>query len=254
MKVTKVSELVVITGVSGGVGKVLAEQCLSAGFSVLGLDRNAPDVTHDRFSFYQIDLHELVTSANTRKSCIEKITNLASTHDSLHLINNAAVQLLGNFGELNPEAYVASFAVNAVAPAALISSLANSLASGNGSVINIGSIHSSLTKSGFAAYAASKAALDSITRSAAIEYGPYFKVNAIMPAAINTEMLRAGFEGNPDGLKVLESFHPSKSLGNPIDVANVALWLLHNKTKFLNGAFIQLNGAIGSLLHDPGNI
>src|SRR3546814_11034334 len=81
-------------------------------------------------------------------------------------------------------------------------------------VLNISSIHARLTKPNFIAYATSKAALSGMTRAMAVELGARVRVNAIEPVAIDTPMLRAGFEGNDAGYEQLRIFHPVKAIGS----------------------------------------
>ena len=122
----------------------------------------------------------------------------------------------------------------------------------NGCVINISSIHARLTKSDFSCYAASKAALESLTRSLAIELsGRGVSVNAISPAAISTEMLKEGFAKTPHKLEELESFHPSGSIGTPEQLATFVKSISEQRGGFLTGSVLEFNGAIGGKLHDP---
>ena len=85
----------------------------------------------------------------------------------------------------------------------------------------------------------------------AIDFGQFVRVNIIQPAAISTEMLVDGFKNNPEGLKQLEDFHPSGFIGAPEDVAKLAVFLSKDESRFINGASIDIDGAIGVRLHDP---
>ena len=99
--------------------------------------------------------------------------------------------------------------INLLAPVAINKSLFDLVRRGNGSIVHIGSIHSQLTKHDFSAYAASKAALASLTRSMAIELGSEVRVNAIDPAAILTPMLQSGFADDEASFSRLASLHPA---------------------------------------------
>src|SRR3546814_1878609 len=77
---------------------------------------------------------------------------------------------------------------------------------------------SSDLKPAFVAYATSKAALSGMTRAMAVELGARVRVNAIEPAAIDTPMLRAGFEGNDAGYEQLRIFHPVKAIGSAYEL------------------------------------
>jgi NAD(P)-dependent dehydrogenase (short-subunit alcohol dehydrogenase family) len=76
------------------------------------------------------------------------------------------------------------------------------------------------------------------------------RVNAIEPAAIETEMLKAGFKGNSTGYEALELCHPIGRIGSPYEVADVTLALIKGP-EFLTGTCVALDGAVGNTLHDP---
>jgi NAD(P)-dependent dehydrogenase (short-subunit alcohol dehydrogenase family) len=120
-----------------------------------------------------------------------------------------------------------------------------------GAVVNIASIHATLTKPEFVAYATSKAALVGMTRDMAVELGKRVRVNAICPGAIDTDMLRAGFEGKEHEFRLLEKAHPTGSIGTPDDVAKLAVFLASPNNAFFTGGVYSIDGAIGARLHDP---
>ena len=139
-----------------------------------------------------------------------------------------------------------------MAPFFLVQGLLEELKSSHGHVINVSSIHAKLTKPRFTCYAASKAALEALTRSLAIELSPLgISVNAIAPAAISTEMLKAGFNHAPEKLSELERCHPSKNIGTPEDIAAFIHMSTNHSGKFLTGSVIDYNGGIAGVLHDP---
>ena len=121
----------------------------------------------------------------------------------------------------------------------------------NGTCINIGSIHSTLSKKQFGFYAASKSALKSLTNSIAIENEGKILTYLIEPAAIDSKMLKAGFKNKSD-IKKLREYHPSNSIGRAEDISKIIMFLHESKIKFLHGTCIDLSGGIKSLLHDPG--
>lgn len=120
-----------------------------------------------------------------------------------------------------------------------------------GSVINISSIHARLTKAHFVAYATSKAALSGMTRAMAVDLGGRVRVNAIEPAAIATDMLKAGFAGQPEQFALLEACHPQGRIGTPAEVAALALAIADGELRFLHGACVAMDGGISGRLHDP---
>jgi NAD(P)-dependent dehydrogenase (short-subunit alcohol dehydrogenase family) len=109
-----------------------------------------------------------------------------------------------------------------------------------------------LTKKNFVAYATSKAALSGMTKAMAVDLGGRVRVNAIEPAAIETDMLKAGFEGKSELYRQLEAYHPLGRIGRPEEVARLALAMIEGGIDFLDGACVGLDGGISGCLIDPG--
>jgi NAD(P)-dependent dehydrogenase (short-subunit alcohol dehydrogenase family) len=118
-------------------------------------------------------------------------------------------------------------------------------------VVNVASIHAEVTKAGFAAYSTTKGALVALTRALALELAPAVRVNAILPAATDTAMLRAGFAGNQDGFAALDACHPLGRIARPDEIAALAAFLGSSQSGFLTGEAIRVDGGIGAVLHDP---
>jgi len=120
-----------------------------------------------------------------------------------------------------------------------------------GCIINIGSIHATQTKPRFVAYATSKAGLVGLTQALAIDLRDRVRINCISPAAVETEMLKAGFKDDEAGYKLLESYHPINRIGQPEEIAELCLFLSSDKCRFLTGTNIEVDGGISKRLYDP---
>mgnify|MGYP003706208395 CR=1 FL=1 len=118
-------------------------------------------------------------------------------------------------------------------------------------IVSISSIHATLIKSNFVAYATSKAALSGLTRSMAVDLGDRVRINAIEPAAVETQMLLAGFNNNSDRLKELKLCHPVGEIGQVDDLSKLAIAIVSDGLSFLHGACIPFDGGIRSRLYDP---
>ena len=106
------------------------------------------------------------------------------------------------------------------------------------SIVNVSSIHALETTPLVAAYAAAKAALDSLTRSASIEgKAKGIRVNAILPGAIDTPMLRE----NPNVRSGVEKLDPA-DVGRPEDVAAAVAWLASDDSRFVTGTELRVDG------------
>lgn len=240
------SHAVVITGCSGGIGQALCAAFQRQGARVIGIDTQPGGQHVD--AWLPTDLERLAAG----DTClIDDIVQAAAGLPIRILVNNAACQLLGPAAELSLADWRRTMDVNLMAPVVLSSLLLAHLTAARGSIINIASIHANQTKPGFVAYATSKAALVGFTKSLAVDVGERVRVNAILPAAIRTPMLEAGFAAQPDQLRKLEQYHPSQSIGEPADVAALAVFLSGEAGAFMNGAVVTLDGGISSRLHDP---
>lgn len=167
------------------------------------------------------------------------------------LVNNAAVQNLGTLATYSRRSWEESLSINLSAPFFLIQGLAASLTRNCGSVVNISSIHANQTKADFFAYSTTKAALSALSRSLAVSVGSRFRINAIEPAAVNTEMLSKGFKGKEEQLKLLHEYHPVGRIAAAEEVAELALFLCSEKARFIHGECISLSGGIDRRLYDP---
>lgn len=249
----KAKQCVVITGSSGGIGSALVSAFLSAGYRVIAIDRTGPPASGDaNLDYLDADLQQFVASPAYAQEISNALQGLINGRRLCGLVNNAAIQQLGPVEALSRVDWSATLDVNVQAPFFLLQALLPNLEQGQGCVVNIGSIHASLTKPGFAAYATSKAALRGLTQATAVELGARVRVNLIEPAAIETDMLKAGFQDNPEGFAALAACHPVGRIGTPEEVAQLALQIIDGDLKFLNGAIIRLDGGIGARLHDPG--
>ena len=79
---------------------------------------------------------------------------------------------------------------------------------------------------------------------------PHVRVNAILPAAIETDMLKKGFFNKEEQLNLLKDYHPLKKIGQPSDIAALVKYLLSDHSKFITGSNIPVDGGILSRLHD----
>ena len=140
--------------------------------------------------------------------------------------------------------------VNLTGPLLLSQFFLDKLAVSKGSIINIASIHQQLTKKRFISYATSKSALVGLTKALSVDLQGKVRVNTISPAAIDTQMLRDGFDNDEGMVQKLNELHPSQRIGKPAEVSKLALLLAEDELGFINGANIQIDGGISNVLKD----
>lgn len=241
-----------ITGANGAIGQALCSTFHDIGWLVVASDKgSSPSDNSIVDTYIPADLERLCRDDAYQDHFLSLLRSELDNSGLHLLINNAAIQIVLPIEQLSADDWHTTLDVNLIAPFLLTKAFLPELQKGNGSVINISSIHAQLTKPHFTAYAASKAALVGMTRSLAVELGSHIRVNAISPAAVATPMLEAGFEGDPQGLAQLAGCHPSGCIGAAKDVVEAALYLAEAEGAFLNGTVINLDGGIASRLHEP---
>lgn len=239
----------VITGASGGIGQALCRAFKEAGYWIIGLDILPAAEYCDVFISANLDRY--CESSDYREAIDREIKKNIGAYKLLLLINNAAVQILKPTEEITLKDWSTTLNVNLAAPFLLSQSLLPQLEAARGSIINMASIHATLTKPGFVCYATSKAALVGLTRSLAVDLGPRVRVNAICPAAVATPMLSAGFKGKEKEFAELSRMHPIGRIATPDEVAQAALFLASAQASFVTGMSFNIDGGIGTRLHDP---
>ncbi len=241
-----------ITGCNGGIGRILCQEFRAAGYLVIGTDLQAIEEA-DCDLYLCCNLSELVSDSKTQRWFDDAVSSFVDEQVAVlkYVINNAASQVVKQLRDLSVTEFNITQQINVVAPYTLAHLFESSLRKASGSIVNIGSIHSHLTKPGFCAYSTSKAGLAGLARALALEFSGEVTVNTILPAATNTEMLRAGFSEQPDKFDELKSYHPVGRIAEPSEIAKLALFLCSESARFITGSEIPIDGGIGVRLHDP---
>jgi NAD(P)-dependent dehydrogenase (short-subunit alcohol dehydrogenase family) len=245
------SRAVLITGAAGGIGSAMVKAFAAAGWRVIAIDKAGPGAGKGGDAFIADDIGLFASEPARLDAFAKKVRNALKGASLACLVNNAAVQNLGRLDRLGADAIVETFNVNVVAPMLLAKTFLPELEAAKGSIVNVGSVHARATKPEFSAYATSKAAIHGLTRALAVDLGPSVRVNTLAPAAVNTPMMRAGFEGKEAALKELEAVHPVGRIATPEEIARIAVFLASDEAAFMTGATLYADGGVLSRLHDP---
>ncbi|HRG01070.1 MAG TPA: SDR family oxidoreductase [Bacteroidia bacterium] len=215
------NKTVLITGASRGIGKSCAELFSARGFSVLAPSRQELDLL-------------------SPKSIKDYVSSLNQPVDVL--INNAGVNPLAHVGEIDFEKAHQLIDTNFWAPVILTDLLAPKMKErGYGRIVNVSSIWSGVTKSGRSMYASSKAAINSFTRTAAVEYASSnVLINAVAPGYVNTELTK--INNTPEQIEVIKSNLPINRLAEPSEIAELIYFLASEKNSFVTGQTIFADG------------
>ncbi len=237
---------VLITGAAGGIGRATVHLFAQSGWRVIGVDRSPFGEGFPEGLFIQSDI-----SAGEN---LETIFRQARTvTDRLHaLVNNAAVQVSKPILETSVEEWDAVMANN-LRSVFLSAKLAHPLlkAAGGSAIVNVSSVHAIATSANIAAYAASKGGLLALTRALAIEFAPQnIRVNAILPGAVDTPMLRAGLDrGHLPGGSILDRLDNlarktvNGRVGRPEEIAHAIFFLAdETQSSFMTGQALVVDG------------
>jgi NAD(P)-dependent dehydrogenase (short-subunit alcohol dehydrogenase family) len=117
---------------------------------------------------------------------------------------------------------------------------------GQGSIVNLSSVHGLLMAPGSLLYEAGKSAVIGVTRQMACDFGPLgIRVNAICPGHIVTERIRARmWADNPQGLEFFEQQYPLRRCGRPVDIANAIVFLCSEEASFITGQALVVDGGL----------
>ncbi len=235
----------ILTGASRGIGHATVMRFSQAGWRVITCSRHAfpEDCPWEAGpeDHIQVDLSD---PADTERAVDEIRIRLKDQDSHLDaLVNNAGISPKGPAGErlgtMNTEMpdWLHVFHVNLFAPVILARGLLAELEAASGAVVNVTSIAGSRVHPfAGAAYATSKAALASLTREMAADFGPLgVRVNAIAPGEIDTSILSPGTD------KIVEEI-PMRRLGQPSEVAETIFYLCSEQSSYVTGAEIHING------------
>ena len=236
-----------ITGAAGGIGRATVNLFAESGWKVVGVDRSE---FGEGFPENGIFIKADISEAADLEAIFSQAQSFSERLDAL--VNNAAVQIAKPLLETSVEEWDAVMVSNLRA-VFLSVKLAHPLfkTAGGGAIVNVSSVHAVATSANIAAYAASKGGMLALTRAMAIEFAPdNIRVNAILPGAVDTPMLRAGLarghlgEGSlPDRLENLANKTVIGRVGTPDEIAH-AIYFLADETQssFMTGQALVVDG------------
>lgn len=236
-----------ITGVGGGIGYATACVFAENGWRVIGVDRRPMEKPFPEDGLFI--LSDISNEENIR-AIYEQAKAFSPTLDAV--VNNAAVQIAKPLLETTAEEWDMVMASN-LRSVFLGAKMAYPLlvAEGGGAVVNVSSVHAVATSANIATYAASKGGLLALTRAMAIEFArDNIRVNAILPGAVDTPMLRAGLNRGHvgdgtmlDRLENLARKTVNGRVGQPEEIARAIYFLAdNNQSSFMTGQALIVDG------------
>jgi 3-oxoacyl-[acyl-carrier protein] reductase len=241
-------KVAVVTGASKGIGAAIAKSLAAEGASVVvnyasdktGADKVVSAITDagGKAVAVQADVAKPAQAQQIIDTAVKTFGQLDV------LVNNSGVYEFLPIDEFNEEHYNKMFDVNVLGLLNTTQAAVKHLGEG-GSIINIGSLATSLTPPNSAVYTATKGAVDSITGVLANELGPRkIRVNSINPGMVETEGVHAAGLIGGDMQTQLVAQTPLGRMGQGDDIASVATFLASNDSKWVTGELIGVGGGL----------
>ncbi|WP_112270622.1 SDR family NAD(P)-dependent oxidoreductase [Lentzea terrae] len=216
-----------VTGATSGIGRAVAEKMTAAGATVITTGRRGLAGTQ----------HVVADLAD-----LDDVRRLAEEVGEVDvLVNNAGIFPFGPTLEQDVETYEQVFDVNVRGPYFLTAALLpKMIAKGGGSIVNISSVTARTGTPIMSVYGASKAALDSLTLSWAVEFGAHgIRVNSVAPGLTRTEKVE---ENLGDAIEHIVAPTPLGRAAHPEEIAEAVLFLASPRSSFLTGSIVTADG------------
>jgi NAD(P)-dependent dehydrogenase (short-subunit alcohol dehydrogenase family) len=226
-----------VTGVSRGIGRAIADRLMAAGHHVVGLARTPP-ASGFAGGFFACDLAD---ADGTRRA----LDRIAAAHEIDGVVNNAAVGIMSRLGEVDLGDFDTMIEVNLRAAVQVAqAALPGMRRRGWGRIVNIAS-RTAFGKSGRSVYGATKAALIGMTRTWALELArDGITVNAVAPGPIDTELFRATNAPDSPTTRAIMAAIPAGRLGRPEEVAAAVAFLASEEAGFITGQTLAVCGGM----------
>lgn len=234
-----------VTGASSGIGSEIARVFVDAGAQVIATGTSA-----DRLDELadEIGCATIAADISTAEGCAGLIEDALGAAQIDILVNSAGVALIAPALDLSVEDWDRTMAVNLRAPFLLSQGLAPAMIERRqGKIINISSQTGVIALQDHAAYASSKGGLNALTKSLCVELAPHnVQVNAICPTVVMTAMGKEVWSP-PEKSGPMLAKTPLGRFGEPVEVADMALYLASPASDLVNGAILMIEGGYTAL-------
>ena len=237
-------KIALVTGGGRGIGRGIVDRFLEEGAQVAVVQRQALDASLDgnpRVAHVRADLGVPSSIGTAVDGAVERFGGVDV------LVNNAGIMFERAVSDIRLDEWDLMMAVNLRAPLFMAQAVLPYMRErGGGSIINIGSIEGFGANPHHAAYCASKAGVHGMTRAMAVDLGAdNIRCNAIAPGWIASELSETYLESHPDpraARAALNRLHPVGRVGQPTDVGDLAVYLASDRSGFLTGEIVVLDG------------
>jgi len=226
-------QTVLVTGATRGIGQSIARKYHENGWIVLGVGTSKKSLDY---------LDELFVCDFANVHQLEELCSKVKNENIDVLINNAGINKINNFNDIDPNDFLKIQQVNLYAPFRLCQTVLPYMEKSNwGRIVNISSVWGKKSKKGRASYSSSKFAIDGMTIALADEFSQKnILANCISPGFIDTDMTRNNL--GPSGIaKILERI-PTQRLAQADEIANFVYWLGSENNSYISGQNFAIDG------------
>lgn len=239
----------VVTGGGSGIGRATCRRFAAEGAAVAVLDIDGDGAKETAEEIDGLALVVDVTDADALRLAVDTAADRLGGLSIL--MNNAGGSTIVALADWDPDEWDRIVRLNLTGVFnGMRAGVPHLLAGGGGAVVNTASISATRPSAGETPYSAAKAGVMALTASAALEYGPVIRVNAVAPGMIRTNLTRPLLEIVPDADAHYARVTPAARVGEPEDVADVVMFLCSDLARFITGQTIVVDG--GMTLHGAG--
>ena len=221
MQYTFKDKVAVVTGGANGIGRCIADEFRKHGATVYIIDKEEGE--------------HIVGDISNKEVLEEFASYITARHDKVDIIINNALPLMKGIDECSYEEFQYALSVGVTAPFYLVKLLMPHLAQG-ASIVNISSSRDRMSQPQTESYTAAKGGIAALTHALAVSLAGKARVNSISPGWIDTAY--TVYEG-ADAIQ-----QPAGRVGNPLDIANMVLFLCSDKAGFITGENICIDGGM----------
>ena len=230
--------VLIVTGARKGIGRALAEHFLARGDIVAGVSRKASDLSADGYEHFALDVAD-------EPAVVRMVSQVKKRHGRIDgLINNAGRASMNHLLLTPADTGRSLFETNFFGTFNFLRETAKAMhRQGRGRIVNFSTVAVPLALEGEAMYAASKAAVETLTRVAARELAPFgVTVNALGPAPVDTDLLHGVPEDKIQALLDRQAVHRPATMQ---DVIHTVEFFLHEDSDMITGQVLYLGGVHG---------
>jgi NAD(P)-dependent dehydrogenase (short-subunit alcohol dehydrogenase family) len=248
-------KVVIVTGGAKGIGEGCVQKFVDANATVVSFDLDGSSLKNQASKYSKLESRfasHLVDVSNEAqvKDAVSKVQDTYGRIDGL--INCAGIQTYGSVVDTTEEIWDKTFNVNVKSMFLTAKHVAPiMIAQKSGSIVNISSVQSLMSQKTVVAYAASKGAINALTRASAIDLAiDNVRVNAILPGSVDTPMLRTSADmhrGEKSVEEVLSDWgagHPLGRIAKSSEVGDLAVFLVSAESAFITGQSIAIDGGL----------